>query len=199
MHYRGPMAQGVPAGTTTLPECSWNDISDVVDRDTLQKALELQSTDGMFLREVTDRGRNRTFELTLLFHGDNWAEHYCLRTFNNSTQRARILDAAGAFALAGHAPRIVAQAERWSMESWLGRTLHMRQSNTQDLKDVGCLLASVHKDVHPAWFSPHFAYVLLRAPGLQSVPAQEIAPYAMMRLAGGDAPTPRQVDSAQYE
>jgi len=193
------MAPRVPDGTTTVPECSWDDISDMVDRDTLQKALELRSTDGMFLREVTDRGYDRTFELTLLFHGDNWAEHYCLRTFNNSTQRARILNAAGAFAHAGHAPRIVAHAERWSLESWLGRTLDMCQNTTQDFKNVGRLLASVHKGVDPEWFSPHFADVLQRAPGLQSMPAQEIAPYAMIRLAGGGEPDALKLDSAQYE
>ena len=103
-----------------------------------------------------------------------------------------------AFAVSGVTPRVVYSCEQWSLETWLGPTFSLESTTPECMRQVGALIAQVHKNVPPAWFDEHVALVRKEFAALADMHQHDLAAHALVRLAGGINVDNKARDELQY-
>ena len=161
-------------------------------------ALELPTHAVVQVSEVTDLGYDRTFLVTCQAHAESPEQRWCLRVYAPSSNRARVQNAVRAFAVSGVTPRVVYSCELWSLEKWLGPAFSLESNTAEAMRQVGALIAQVHKSVPSAWFDEHVALVQKEFPALADMHQHDIAAHALVRLAGGVNVDNKARDELQY-
>lgn len=135
----------------------------------------------------------------------------CLRLYQTnenselSAAEHRIKRAMQAFAAHGLAPAVYAAGNGWSLEPWLGPSLHRTGHSLDDMRCVGQLLAALHNKVHASWFEESAQKVLLEFPTINKRQQTDmatttlgtLAPHAAARLALGVAAGAQVGDTTQ--
>lgn len=172
----------------------------VVNPSDIKEALRAPADSVLEMTEVSELGYCRAFMVICRTPAAQTSSTWCLRAFDDtaSTNTPRLKAAMRAFSASGATPHVECIRAAWSLERWLGPTYCIASSSLESMRNVGGLVAQVHKSVCTRWFDDYVQGVRVQFPALAHMLQHDIATPALVRLAGGENPDGRARDIEQF-